>query len=607
MSANAEHLADPELVAAVWDLEPLVDGGGPDGARRLLEDAAMRAADFAVRHGGRVAQLDAVALTAAMGDLSAIREMTMRAFIYAQLRHEGNLDDEAASALYQEVAERRLPIEQTARFFELEWAALRPADMEQLLDSAGAALDFAAHHLRRTHDAGTELLSAPEERVLSETAPTSRLAWTRLIAELCSAVRFEVDGEAVGVGAILSLREDPDRGLRRRTQRAYAAALEPGLRTRAFAYNALMQGHATLDRLRGRGHWLDAKNRENGISGAEAQALIDAVVGRYDISHRWHQLKARLLGLDRLADYDVMAPVGSIERRYSYAEARELVLDSYGSFSPRAQAIVSRFFDEGWIDAPPRPTKFFPAFCESEAPSVHPYVLLNHTARFGGVMTMAHELGHGLHGVLAAPRGIFHVQAPTIVAETASIFGETLLAERMLANTRDDQERLAIIALDIDGAMKAVHWQIAFNRFEDAAHTRRRSDGELTPDVLDELYAQAMGDYHGDAVEPTPGIEREWSIVPHFFFDVPGYVYGYAFGQLQALAAYARYRQVGEPFVEHYLAMLAGGGSRSPHRLAAMIGIDLNDPGFWNSGLDLIDTRLREAETLADAARDELG
>jgi oligoendopeptidase F len=598
MSVNTEHLSDPELAAAVWDLEPLVDGGGPDGARRLLKDAATRAAEFAAQHSGRVAQLDASGLTAAMHELSAIREKTMRAFVYADMWHEANLDDETASALSQAVAERRLEIEQTVRFFELEWAALPHSDMEGLLDSAGAALDFAAHHLRRIHDAGSELLSAPEERVLSETAPTSRLAWTRLIAELGASVRFELDGEEFGVGAMLSIREDADRGLRRRAQEAYVVALEPGLRTRALAYNALLQGHATLDRLRGRGHWLDAKNRENEISGAATQALIDAVVGRYDISHRWHRLKAKLLGLDRLADYDVAAPVGSAEHRYSYAEARELVLDSYGSFSPRARAIVSRFFEEGWIDAPPRPTKFFSAFCESEAPSVHPYVLLNHAGRFGDVMTMAHELGHGLHGVLAAPRGIFHVVAPTVVAETASIFGETLLAERMLANARDDRERLAIIGLSIDGAMRAVHWQIAFNRFEDAAHTRRRSDGELAPEMLNELFGQAIAEYLGDAVELTPGIEREWSIVPHFFFDVPGYVYGYAFGQLLALAAYARYREVGEPFVDDYLAMLAAGGSRTPDQLAAMIGIDLSDPSFWNSGLDLIDARLRKAEAL---------
>jgi len=353
--------------------------------------------------------------------------------------------------------------------------------------------------------------------------------------------------------------------------------------------------------LRGRGDWLDAKNRENEISRTAVQALIDAVRSRYDISHRWHRLKARLLGLDRLADYDVMAPVGALDRRFSYGEARELVLDSYGSFSPRARAVVARFFEEGWIDAPPRATKFFGAFCESEAFNVHPYVLLNYRGRFGDVMAMAHELGHGLHGVLAAPRGTFDVQAQTTVAETASILGETLLVEGMLANARDDRERLAITGRSIDGAMMAVHWQIAFNRFEDAAHTARRADGELTPEVLCDLYSKAMRDYYGDAVEATPGSEREWSIVPHFFFDVPGYVYSYAFGQLLALAAYARYRQIGEPFVDDYLAMLAAGGSRDPHQLAAMIGVDLSDPGLWNLGLDLIDARLREAETLADA------
>jgi oligoendopeptidase F len=526
--------------------------------------------------------------------------MTMRAFLYAELGHAANLEDESAGALYQAVAERRLEIEQTVIFFELEWAVLPAADIERLLDAAGTALDFAAHHLRLIHDAGTEMLSEAEERVLSETAPTSRLAWTRLSAELLGAVRFEVDGKEVGAGAIITLREHPDRALRQRAQEAYLAALEPGMRTRTFAYNALLQGHATLDRLRGRDHWLDAKNRENEISGAEARALIDAVVSRYDIPHRWHRLKARLLGLDRLADYDVNAPVGSVERRYSYAESRELVLGSVGAFSPHARQIVARFFDEGWIDAPARPTKFFPAFCESQAPSVHPYVLLNHTGTAGDVMTMAHELGHGLHGVLAAPRGIFDVEGATVVAETASIFGETLLAETMLANSGDDRERLAILGIAIDGAMKSVHWQIAFNRFEDAAHTSRRSDGELPAEVLNDFFAKALSDYLGDAVELSPGIAREWSVVPHFFFDVPGYVYGYAFGQLLAFAAYARYLEVGEPFAEDYLAMLAAGGSRGPHQLAAMIGLDLADPGFWSSGLDVIDAQLREAEVLAD-------
>ena len=594
----SREIGDAGLAAAVWDLETVVDGG-PDGAQGLLSDAARRAGDFAARYGGRVLELDALEFAAAAQEWSGIRETMIRAFMYASLSHQRDLSDAAAGALYASVAERRSEIEQTLRFFELEWSAGSREAVERLLVDGGPSVEFTAHHLRRVHDAASEQLSVAEERVLSEMSSTSRFAWVRLANELISDVQCEVDGEQVGVGAYLSMLEDPDRGVRKRFMEGFVAAQEPGLGTRAFVYNSLLQGHAALDRLRGRHHWLDAQNRENEISGEAVQALVDAVVGRYDISHRWHRLKARLLGLDRLADFDVIAPIGAVEGRYSYAEARELVLDSYGSLSAEAREIVARFFDDGWIDAPPQPTKFPGAFCDWSC-TVHPHVLLNYRGRIGDVLTIAHELGHGLHGVLAAPRGTFDFMPAITIAETASTFGETLLIERLLANARDDRERLGIIGRSIDNALLPVHWQIAFNRFEDAAHTARRAEGELSAEALGELYSQAMRDYYGEAVEPTAGSEHSWSTVPHFFFDTPGYVYSYAFGQLLALAAYARYQQIGEPFVNSYLAMLAAGGARDPQRLVEMIGFDLSDPGFWNLGLDLIDARLHEAEKLAD-------
>jgi oligoendopeptidase F len=594
----SREIGDAGLAAAVWDLETVVDGG-PDGAQGLLSDAARRAGDFAARYGGRVLELDALEFAAAAQEWSGIRETMIRAFMYASLSHQRDLSDAAAGALYASVAERRSEIEQTLRFFELEWSAGSREAVERLLVDGGPSVEFTAHHLRRVHDAASEQLSVAEERVLSEMSSTSRFAWVRLANELISDVQCEVDGEQVGVGAYLSMLEDPDRGVRKRFMEGFVAAQEPGLGTRAFVYNSLLQGHAALDRLRGRHHWLDAQNRENEISGEAVQALVDAVVGRYDISHRWHRLKARLLGLDRLADFDVIAPIGAVEGRYSYAEARELVLDSYGSLSAETREIVARFFDEGWIDAPPQLTKFPGAFCDWSC-TVHPHVLLNYRGRIGDVLTIAHELGHGLHGVLAAPRGTFDFMPAITIAETASTFGETLLIERLLANARDDRERLGIIGRSIDNALLPVHWQIAFNRFEDAAHTARRAEGELSAEALGELYSQAMRDYYGEAVEPTAGSEHSWSTVPHFFFDTPGYVYSYAFGQLLALAAYARYQQIGEPFVNSYLAMLAAGGSRDPQRLVEMIGFDLSDPGFWNLGLDLIDARLHEAEKLAD-------
>jgi oligoendopeptidase F len=594
----SREIGDAGLTAAVWDLEKVVDGG-PDGAQALLSDAARRAGDFAARYGGRVLELDALEFAAAAQEWSGIRETMLRAFIYVSLSHQRDLSDAAAGALYASAAERRSAIEQALRFFELEWSAGSREALERLLVDAGPRVEFTAHHLRRVHDAASEQLSVAEERVLSETSATSRFAWVRLANELISDVQCEVDGEQVGVGAYLSMLEDPDRGVRKRFMEGFVAAQEPGLGTRAFVYNALLQGHATLDRLRGRHHWLDARNRENEISGEAVQALVDAVVGRYDISHRWHRLKARLLGLGRLADFDVIAPIGAVEGRYSYAEARELVLDSYGSLSAGAREIVARFFDEGWIDAPPRPTKCPGAFCASSC-TVHPHVLLNYRGRIGDVLTIAHELGHGLHGVLAAPRGTFDFMPAITIAETASTFGETLLIERLIASAPDDRERLGIIGRSIDNALLPVHWQIAFNRFEDAAHTARRAEGELSPEALGDLYSQAMRDYYGEAVEPTAGSEHCWSTVPHFFFDTPGYVYSYAFGQLLALAAYARYQQIGEPFVNSYLAMLAAGSSRDPQQLVEMIGFNLSDPGFWNLGLDLIDARLHEAEKLAD-------
>jgi oligoendopeptidase F len=580
---SLREIGDAGLAAAVWDLETVVDGG-PDGAQALLSDAARRAGDFAARYGGRVLELDALEFAAAAQEWSGIRETMLQAFMYASLSHQRDLSDAAAGALYASVAERRSEIEQTLRFFELEWSAGSRDAVERLLVDAGPTVEFTAHHLRRVHDAASEQLSVAEERVLSEMSATSRFAWVRLANELILDVQCEVDGEQVGVGAYLSMLEDPDRGVRKRFMEGFVSAQEPGLGTRTSVYNALLQGHATLDRLRGRHDWLDARNRETEISGEAVEALVDAVVGR---------------GLDRLADFDVMAPIGAVEGRYSYTEARELVLDSYGSLSAGAREIVARFFDEGWIDAPPRPTKFPGAFCDWSC-TVHPHVLLNYRGRIGDVLTIAHELGHGLHGVLAAPRGTFDFMPAITIAETASTFGETLLIERLLASARDNRERLGIIGRSIDNALLPVHWQIAFNRFEDAAHTARRAEGELSPEALGELYSQAMRDYYGEAVEPTAGSEHSWSTVPHFFFDTPGYVYNYAFGQLLALAAYARYQQIGEPFVNSYLAMLAAGSSRDPQQLVEMIGFDLSDPGFWNLGLDLIDARLHEAEKLAD-------
>jgi oligoendopeptidase F len=283
---------------------------------------------------------------------------------------------------------------------------------------------------------------------------------------------------------------------------------------------------------------------------------------------------------------------------FSFAQARELVLDSYDSFSPRAGNLARRFFDEHWIDAPVRPHKRGGAFCSYTVPSVHPYVLLNFTARRRDVLTMAHELGHGLHAALAQPQGVFHQSTPLTLAETASVFGEAIAFGRMLEQAGSDEERLTLLADRLDGAIATVFRQVAMNRFEHLVHTRRRGEGELSVDRINESWVEAQSELFGDSVEITDGYRMWWSYVPHFI-STPGYVYAYAYGQLLALSVYQRYLEEGSEFVPKYLDLLAAGGSKSPEELAAIVGIDLADPGFWDSGLRLVEQQLTAAETAA--------
>jgi oligoendopeptidase F len=379
------------------------------------------------------------------------------------------------------------------------------------------------------------------------------------------------------------------------------AALAPGLRTRAFLFNTLLADKATDDRLRRYPHWLAARNLANEASDESVAALMEAVRNRYEIPRRWYRLKAKLLGLERLADYDRMAAVTEDEVAFPFAQAREIVLDCYESFSPELGDIARRFFDERRIDAPVRPAKRGGAFCASAVPSVHPYVMLNYTARRRDVLTLAHELGHGVHFALAARQGIFHQGTPLTLAETASVFGETVVFGRLLDADSAPDSRLALLAENLEDTIATVFRQVAMNRFEDLVHTARREQGELSVERLGELWDESQAEMLGDSVELTDGYRSWWSYIPHFIGS-PGYVYAYAYGQLLALSVYQRYEQAGSELVPRYLELLAAGGSRSPEELGRIVGIDLTDPGFWEAGLDLVERQLQDAEAAAQAA-----
>jgi oligoendopeptidase F len=596
MEPTAELLEDPELLGTEWDLAPLVDGEGKSGVERLLDAAHEEASRFSERYAGHVAGFDASGLETAMRELARINELVGRAGSFAALRFATDTADPERGALLALVQERATAIETQLLFFELEWAALEDERAELLLRAEG--LGFCRHYLRSARRYRPHLLSEPEEKILAEKAISSHSAWSRLFGELVAALRVDLDGEELTLDVALSRLQSPEREVRRAVAEAVSAALERDLRTRAFIYNTLVHDKSVEDRLRRYPHWLASRNLANEASDDSVMALIEAVRGRYDIPQRWYALKATLLGVDRLSDYDRAAPVLPVDITFSFGEARELVLDTYESFSREAGRVTRRFFEEDWIDAPVRPHKRGGAFCSYTVPSVHPYVMLNFTARRRDVLTMAHELGHGLHAALAQRQGVFHQSTPLTLAETASVFGEALVFGRLLDAAKDDDERLSLLAERIDGAIATVFRQMAMNRFEHLIHTRRRTEGELSVQRINETWTEAQAELFGDSVEITDGYRMWWSYVPHFI-HTPGYVYAYAYGQLLALSAYGRYLQEGEPFVPRYLELLAAGGSRSPEELGAIVGIELADPGFWDAGLKLVEQQLTEAEKLA--------
>jgi oligoendopeptidase F len=604
--------ADSDLTAAgvVWDLEPLLSGGAPDE----LLDRAEGLIDQIEAYRGRLGTVDAGELATLMHLLERYQDLVGRVGSYVGLRFSEDTRDPARGALMARVQERATAQATRLLFLELEWVEVPDERADALV--ADARLAFCAHHLRTMRRYRDHVLTEPEEKVLTETSVAGASAWVRLFDELTSAVELSVppavasaaglpvDGDdevTVGLEVGLSLLQHPDRSIRAAVAERVTAGLAPGLRTRAFVFNTLLLDKSVDDRLRGYPSWISARNLANEASDESVQALVDAVVARYDIPRRWYTLKARVLGIDKLADYDRMASVAADETQIGWTRARQIVLDAYGSFSPRMADVARTFFDEGWIHAPIQAGKRPGAFCAYTTAEHHPYVLLNWTSRARDVATQAHELGHGLHAYLARDRGIFHQGTPLTLAETASVFGETVTNNALLATLDDPGARFALLAATLEDSIATVFRQVAMNRFEDAVHTHRRTEGELSVDDFGELWAASQEAMLGDSVELTEGYRSWWSYIPHFM-GTPGYVYAYAYGQLLALSVYARYEAQGADFVPAYLELLSAGGSMPPAELGRIVGCDLDDPAFWTAGLDIVAGQLDKAVAAAQAA-----
>lgn len=599
MNRDAKDVRDEQDVQdASWDLETLVYGKGAAGAEELMAEAERRAEELSNQRG-MIAGFDGERLKSFMDELAAISDALGRADAYAGLNFSVDMRDESRGALLQKIDEQSTHIQTMLLFFDLEWAALSDEKVDELLEHPG--LDLYRHHLRSERRYKDHLLSEPEEKIMTEKSITGFSAWSRLFGELTSAITVQLPEGEVPLEEALSKLASPEREVRAQTQEAVTQALGEGLKTRTFIFNTLLHDKAVNDRLRRFPSWVASRNLSNEASDESVRALVDSVQARYDIPRRWYQLKSQLLGY-RLKDYDRMAPVTDDDVLVGWAEAKDIVLDGYRSFSPELAELCTQFFEDRWIDAPLRPGKRTGAFCSYTVPSHHPYIMLNWTARRRDVLTLAHELGHGVHAALARPQGIFHQSTPLTVAETASVFGETIVFGQLLEQADSAESRLSLLADKVEGAIATVFRQTAMNRFEDSVHTARRTEGELSVERFGELWTKSQRDMLGDSVEVTDNYKSWWSYV-HHFIGVPGYVYAYAYGQLLALSVYSEYEKRGGDFVPAYLEMLSAGGSMPPEELAKLARIDLTDPNFWNGGLDIIDQQL----SLAEAAAKEAG
>ena len=584
-----------------WKLDDLYSGMDAPEVRRDLDRADNYSVVFEDEFKGKLASMasapDASArLTEAVKRYEMIDDLLGRLISYASLVYSGDTSDPKRTKFFGDVQERITTASSHLLFFTLELNRIDEAVLQAAVQS-----EPLAHYRPWLEDIRRGKPYQLEDRVeqlFHEKSVTAYGAWNRLFDEAISGLHFSVGGEKLPIEQTLNLLQDSDETVRKHAAQALAKTFAANLRVFTLITNTLAKDKEISDRWRGFPDVASSRHLANRVEPEVVDALVATVRAAYPrLSHRYYALKAKWFDKPRLPHWDRNAPVPKVaSRTIAWTEARDTVLSAYGAFSPRMASIAERFFNENWIDAPARPGKAPGAFAHPTVPSAHPYVLLNYQGKPRDVMTLAHELGHGVHQVLAAPNGPLMAPTPLTLAETASVFGEMLTFRRLLAITTDKKQRKAMLAGKVEDMINTVIRQIAFYTFEYKVHTERKS-GELTAERLGQIWLEVQAESLGPAIELKPGYETFWTYIGHFVHS-PFYVYAYAFGDCLVNSLYAVYEKSHEGFAERYLAMLAAGGTKTHAELLAPFGLDARDPSFWQGGLSLIERMIGELESL---------
>jgi len=602
---RALRSAKPRPAAALgalpeWNLADLYLGLDDPQIGRDLDRADAESTAFEEAYKGKLADLAGAArgsgaLADAIKRYEALDDLMGRLLSYAGLVHSANTVDPVRAKFYSDVQERLTAASTHLLFFTLELNRLDDAALEAAMRESALA-----HYRPWIEDLRKEKPYQLEDRIeqlFHEKSVTTYSAWNRLFDEAIANLRFNVGGKPLAIEPTLNLLQHPSEKTRRMAAQALAKTLKENVRSFALITNVLAKDKEISDRWRGFADVADARHLSNRVEPEVVAALVSAVRAAYPrLSHRYFALKARWFGKKRLAYWDRNAPLPKApSRTIGWDEAKSTVLTAYGAFSTEMASIAERFFKNDWIDAPVRPGKQPGAFSHPTVPSAHPYVLLNYQGKPRDVMTLAHELGHGVHQVLAAPNGALMAPTPLTLAEMASVFGEMLTFRKLLANA-DKRERKAMLAVKVEDMISTVVRQIAFYTFERNVHIERRK-GELTTEQLNAFWLEVQHESLGPAIELKPGYETFWSYIPHFIHS-PFYVYAYAFGDCLVNSLYAVYERANEGFAERYLAMLAAGGTKPYSELLAPFGLNARDPAFWQEGLGVIERMIGELEAL---------
>ena len=582
-----------------WNLNDLYAGMDDPALQRDLAAGDAECAAFEGAFRGKLADLAAgggKALAEAVKRYEAIEDRLGRLYSYASLLYAGATTDPARAKFYGDVRERITNASIHLLFFTLELNRVDDAVLESAM--ADSAL---GHYRPWIEDVRKEKPYQLEDRVeqlFHEKSVTGYSAWNRQFDETITGLRFKVGGKSLAIEPTLNLLVDADGKKRRAAAEALAATFKENLRAFTLITNTLAKDKEISDRWRGFNDVADARHLSNRVEREVVEALVEAVRAAYPkLSHRYYVLKAKWFGKKKLPHWDRNAPLPKVpQRTIAWPDARKTVLTAYGDFSTKMAEVADRFFEKNWIDAPVREGKQPGAFAHPTVPSAHPYVLLNYMGKPRDVMTLAHELGHGVHQVLAAPNGPLMAQTPLTLAETASVFGEMLTFRKLLAEIKGAKQRKAMLAAKVEDMINTVVRQIAFYTFERRVHLERRN-GELTAETICDLWMSVQAESLGPAIELKEGYETFWSYIPHFIHS-PFYVYAYAFGDCLVNSLYAVYEKSSSGFAERYLEMLSAGGTKHHSELLAPFGLDARDPRFWDGGLRVIAKLIDELESL---------